>query len=39
GTIAGDDTILIIAADDEAASSRADWLMTIVSGQEDSRGR
>ena len=39
GTIAGDDTILIIAADDEVASSRADWLMTIVSGQEDARAR
>ena len=39
GTIAGDDTILIIAADDESASSRADWLMTIVSGQEDAKAR
>lgn len=36
GTIAGDDTVLIIAADDASAKSRADWLLSITSGEDSS---
>ena len=31
GTIAGDDTVLIICKDDERAASRASWLLEIAS--------
>lgn len=31
GTIAGDDTVMVICADDEAAVTRGDWLLALVS--------
>ncbi|PJM79190.1 arginine repressor [Bifidobacterium scaligerum] len=31
GTIAGDDTVMVICADDDAAASRSDWLLTLAS--------
>ncbi|NMM93580.1 arginine repressor [Bifidobacterium oedipodis] len=31
GTIAGDDTVMVICADDDTASTRADWLLTVAS--------
>lgn len=31
GTIAGDDTVLVIAKDDATAADRADWLLTLAS--------
>ena len=31
GTIAGDDTVMMICSDDESAGQRADWLLTLAS--------
>ena len=31
GTIAGDDTVMMICADDDSASERADWLLSLAS--------
>ncbi|KAB7788646.1 arginine repressor [Bifidobacterium cebidarum] len=31
GTIAGDDTVLVICTDDDTAAARADWLLTLAS--------
>ena len=31
GTIAGDDTVLIICKDDQSAATRAKWLLSIAS--------
>ncbi|MBW3089327.1 arginine repressor [Bifidobacterium miconisargentati] len=31
GTIAGDDTVMVICADDDAAATRRDWLLALVS--------
>lgn len=31
GTIAGDDTVMVICADDEVASFRANWLLSVAS--------
>ena len=31
GTIAGDDTVMMICSDDESAVQRADWLLTLAS--------
>ncbi|KAA8819783.1 arginine repressor [Bifidobacterium rousetti] len=31
GTIAGDDTVMVICPDDESASMRADWLLALAS--------
>ncbi|AKV56100.1 arginine repressor [Bifidobacterium actinocoloniiforme] len=35
GTIAGDDTVLIIAADDAAAEERSAWLLNLTSSQAE----
>lgn len=31
GTIAGDDTVMVICADDDYAKQRAQWLLDVVS--------
>lgn len=32
GTIAGDDTVMVVCADDDVADARCDWLLDIASG-------
>ncbi|RBP99976.1 arginine repressor [Bifidobacterium xylocopae] len=39
GTIAGDDTVLIIANDDQSAQERGDWLLDLTSGEGGSRSK
>ncbi|MEE1297084.1 MAG: arginine repressor [Bifidobacterium sp.] len=33
GTIAGDDTVMVICSDDDVAQARADWLLSIASAK------
>jgi transcriptional regulator of arginine metabolism len=39
GTIAGDDTVMAIASDNDTATHRASWLLALASGGGDNRPR
>ncbi|BDR54875.1 arginine repressor [Bombiscardovia apis] len=39
GTIAGDDTVLVITSDDEEAAERAQWLINITSGESSAKAQ